>query len=122
MIAARIMSVFFILLALTCLIMLLKGYGKWSKSVYRRYLIGVTAVYLSGTVLIAAVLFFAPVLQVQFAVASELCVLFMFIMSGFTVIRLGENMDAIREEIEAKKMSSAIEDIEKEIDQDGKET
>lgn len=112
---AVIMSLLFVAFAAACLFYIIFGNGRFCKSVFRPYLIGVCSVYLSGTVLIAAVLLFAPVLQTQFAIASELCVLFMFIMSAFTVIKLGENMESIREQAEVQKIKGIVDDMEERL-------
>jgi len=112
-----LLALLFVILASAWLLYLIFGHGKLRTSNFRKYLIGVAAVYLSGTIFIALAVSFASVRAGQFVVASELCVLFMFIMSTFTVIRLGKVLDELKMEAESRRLRGIVDELETKVDE-----
>ena len=102
MMPSQLRALFFDGLAALVLLFLIFVKSKWSESYFKKYLIAVTAVYLSGTLFVTILTFVASQLPLRFVMISEFSIIFMFVMSFYTVIRLGDNLEAIRGEMKDK--------------------
>ncbi|HAW15876.1 MAG TPA: hypothetical protein DCW41_04130 [Clostridiales bacterium] len=94
----KILSIVFACLSLAFLLYLIAG-GKFpGRKEFKKYIIATSAIYLSGTVLVAALFLVIIDLPLIFAVISETMMLFIFAMSTATIIILGKKMNEIRDE------------------------
>lgn len=105
---ALVLAVLFDVFALCALLYVILGKNVLKHMEFRKYLVGVAGVYLSGTVFITIIVAIAKDLPFVFAIIAEIAVAFMFIMSYITVVRLTNNLEAIRAQM--KEKASAPED------------
>lgn len=91
------------ILALVCLMMsisfllyLIFGKGRLCRSKFRKYLIASCSMYVSGTLLIFIILILAEKMPFQFAVMSEGFILFVFLMTMFTLLKIGTSLDEMQ--------------------------
>jgi len=100
---SQIMALVMDVLVVVALIYLIVGKSELCRSKFRKYLIAVTGVYFSGTLLVTVIVFISRSIPIQFTIISEFSMLFMFVASFYTVLRLANNLDAIKDEINGNK-------------------
>lgn len=102
MTVARVVVLAFLVFALVMVFVVIKGYS-FKPVVFKKYFIATTLVYLSGTILVFAIVFANKLIPWVFAVASEVSILVIYIFSMYMIHRMGNNVLAISDEIAKKK-------------------
>ena len=97
--AGSVISILCVILSAGFLIYILFGKSTLCRCTFRKFIIAAASVYLSGTVFICLVMLIAQKLPLEFTIIAESFILFVFLMTMFTLIKLGNNMDEIREEL-----------------------
>lgn len=102
MTVARIIVIAFFVLAMIALFVVIKS-NIFKPAVFKKYFIATTLVYISGTILVFAVVFANKLMPWNFAIASEVSILFVYVFSMYMIHRMGNNMLSISEEIAKRK-------------------
>lgn len=100
---ARVIVCAFFALAMILLLIVIKTNILTPKQ-FKKYFIATTLVYISGTVLIFAIVFANKQMPWSFAIISELSIIFVYIFSMYMTHRMGMNLQSIMEDIENKKI------------------
>ncbi len=99
---SQIIAVCFFVFSMLCLFFVIKS-NVFTPQNFKKFFIATTAIYVSGTILVFAIVFAQPLLPWTFAVASEASIIFVYAFSMYMIHRMGRNLLAISEEIEKKK-------------------
>lgn len=95
----KIVALIFVAISIFCLLFLIFGKASICRNNFRNHVIATAGIYVSGTVLVA-VLFFAMIkLPVTFVVLADSFITVIFVFMAYMIIRLGNNLESIREEL-----------------------
>ncbi len=95
----NIVSLAFVFLSIASLLFLIFGKAPVCRTKFRNHVIATSGIYVSGTVLIAILFFFVVDLPLAFVLISDIFVTVIFVFMAYMIIRLGKNLDSIREEL-----------------------
>lgn len=95
----QIVSLLFVALSVVILLTLIFGKLDVCKTKFRNHVIATAAIYVSGTVLISLLFFLVVDLPLMFVLISDFFVTCIFFFMSYMIIRLGNNLDSIREEL-----------------------
>lgn len=110
--AGTIVALIFVVLSIAALLAITFNGKGFFQSPFRKFMIAATAVYVSGTILVALLYVFRNDLPSMFVFIAEALILVVFVITVLAIDAFGKKMDAMKKDLEAKKVEeSAEEDI-----------
>lgn len=103
---ARIIVLAFLVFSICCLIFVIKT-KLLKPQKFKKFFIATTLIYVSGALLVFAIVFANKAMPWTFAVASESSIIVVYVFTMYMIHRMGKNMEAIMEEIEKKKLKGS---------------
>ena len=100
---ARVIVCAFFVLSMILLLLVFKTNILTPKQ-FKKYFVATTLVYISGTIMIFAIVFANKQMPWSFAIISELSILCVYVFLMYMTHRMGKNLQSIMEDIENKKI------------------
>lgn len=101
--AGTIVALIFVVLSIAALLGITFNGKGFFQSPFRKFMIAATAVYVSGTILVALLYIFMNELPSAFVFIAEALMLVVFTVTVLTINTFGKKMDAMKKDLEAKK-------------------
>lgn len=95
----NIISLVFVAVSVLILLFLIFGKASVCRTKFRNHVIATAGIYVSGTVLVALLFFFVIDLPLTFVLLSDGFITIIFVFMAYMIIRLGNNLESIREEL-----------------------
>lgn len=99
----QVIAISFFVFGMICLFVVAK-FNYFKPESFKKFFIATTAVYLSGTILVFAIVFAQKAIPWTFAVASEISMIIVYAFSMYMIGRMGKNFLSITEDIEKRKV------------------
>lgn len=104
MTTSQLVTAIFVAVSIAVLLYVIFG-SRFNETGFKKYIIATGAIYLSGTLLVAAIIYLNASMPVTFTIISEVSILLIFLFSQYIICRLGRNFNDIRSEIEKSRNS-----------------